>query len=29
MSKEHEKLKQELNKHGKALIGSIADLLGM
>lgn len=29
MSKEHEKLKQELNKHGKALIGSVANLLGM
>ena len=29
MSNEHEKLKQDLNKYGKALIGSVADLLKM
>lgn len=29
MSKEQENQKQKLNKYGKALIGSVADLLGM
>ena len=29
MSKESEKLQQDLNKYGKALIGSVADLLKM